>query len=502
MKKITVFISLFLFSQIVSLFSQSYPIVDTGQEKYYNNFTEISAPHAGEAFYGQDANFTKNTPNYTDNGDGTITDNITGLIWSKSLDLTGDGIINTGDKLTYDEALEYAETMSLGGFTDWRVPSIKELYSLVNFSGLDPSGMDDAKPEDLTPFIDTDFFICGYGDFDAEERIIDAQMVSSNIYVGEAMHSDKVMFGYNFADGRIKGYPTEAMQGQTEGKLFYAYFVRGRTDYGINDFVDNGDGTVSDIATGLMWTQNDNGEGLNWQEALEYAQSTNSESYLGHSDWRLPNAKELQSIVDYTRSPQTTNSAAIAPVFNCSEITDEGGNKNFPFYWTSTTHANMHGGSNAVYLCFGEALGFMEEPPGSGNKNLMDVHGAGAQRSDPKIGNPADYPEGHGPQGDVIRIYNFVRLVRDIESSSIDSKPVDTGFNIFPNPASETINISISNPGLHPLVENMVIFNSLGQPVYQQTINNLSTQIDVSSFQEGVYLLQYVGMFHKFMVLR
>jgi len=49
-----------------------------------------------------------------------------------------------------------------------------------------------------------------------------------------------------------------------------------------------------------------------------------------------------------------------------------------------------------------------------GNYELMDVHGAGAQRSDPKVGNPDDYPYGHGPQGDVIRIYNFVRCVRRI----------------------------------------------------------------------------------------
>jgi hypothetical protein len=38
---------------------------------------------------------------------------------------------------------------------------------------------------------------------------------------------------------------------------------------------------------------------------------------------------------------------------------------------------------------------------------------AGAQRSDPKTGDPALFPHGHGPQGDVIRIYNFVRLVRN-----------------------------------------------------------------------------------------
>ena len=39
----------------------------------------------------------------------------------------------------------------------------------------------------------------------------------------------------------------------------------------------------------------------------------------------------------------------------------------------------------------------------------LDVHGAGAQRSDPKEGNPADFPNGRGPQGDAIRIYNYVR---------------------------------------------------------------------------------------------
>ena len=42
-----------------------------------------------------------------------------------------------------------------------------------------------------------------------------------------------------------------------------------------------------------------------------------------------------------------------------------------------------------------------------------DVHGAGARHNDPKTGDPADYPTGFGPQGDAIRIYNYVRAVRD-----------------------------------------------------------------------------------------
>ena len=46
------------------------------------------------------------------------------------------------------------------------------------------------------------------------------------------------------------------------------------------------------------------------------------------------------------------------------------------------------------------------------NGNWLDEHGAGAQRSDPKIGDPTNWPTGHGPQGDAIRIYNYVRCTR------------------------------------------------------------------------------------------
>lgn len=152
---------------------------------------------------------------------------------------------------------------------------------------------------------------------------------------------------------------------------------------------------------------------MDWETALAWVQQQNEASYLGHTDWRLPNAKELQSLLDYSRSPVTTNSAAIDPLFEVSVIADEGGGRNYPFYWTSTTHLDGPSpGIRAIYIAFGEGLGFMELPPNSGNYRLLDVHGAGVQRSDPKTGDPADYPHGHGPQGDVIRIFNHVRLFR------------------------------------------------------------------------------------------
>ncbi|MCK9192197.1 MAG: hypothetical protein M0P10_11735 [Sphaerochaetaceae bacterium] len=58
----------------------TYPLVDTNQGLCFDNSQQIEAPEKGEAFYGQDAQYTGNVPSYTDNGDGTVTDNVTGLI--------------------------------------------------------------------------------------------------------------------------------------------------------------------------------------------------------------------------------------------------------------------------------------------------------------------------------------------------------------------------------------------------------------------------------------
>jgi hypothetical protein len=164
-----------------------------------------------------------------------------------------------------------------------------------------------------------------------------------------------------------------------------------------------------------MWMQNDNGTGLTWENALSYAENL---TFSGYSDWRLPNTKELQSIVDYTRSPATTNSAAINPLFSCTQITNEGGAADYPWYWSNTTFSTgtPTNGTSAIYVCFGRAMGYYS------GLGWTDVHGAGSQRSDPKINNFTGYTQnGNGyynanaPQGDAVRILNYVRLVRSIK---------------------------------------------------------------------------------------
>ena len=389
----------------------TYPIVDTGQTEFYDDSSEISEPAYGEDFYGQDGQYFGYQPYYTLSEDElTVLDNVTGLTWTRSPDLEHDGDIDIDDKLSFSESLAYADTVlnpaNFGGYNDWRLPSMKELYSLMNFNGTDPN-VEATDSEGLIPFIDTTYFDYGYGDIEAEERIIDSQFWSTNEYVDYVFVNQTGTFGLNLADGRIKCYPNN-------DKLNYVYFCRGNTSYGINNFFNNNDGTITDSATGLMWTQDDSGEGLKWGDALAYAQTKNDEIYLGYNDWRLPNAKELHSIVDYTRSPSTTSSAAIDPLFNCTQITNEAGDSDYAFYWSSSTHLKSTGSAGAgVYISFGRGLGTMD------GATVIDVHGAGCQRSDPKDGDPNDYPSlGNGPQGDVSRVFNYVRLVRDTKNNN------------------------------------------------------------------------------------
>ncbi len=392
----------------------SYPIVDTAQSTCYDTADTIACPSATDHNHGQDAQYAGFQPFYVDNGDGTVSDLVTGLMWQQ----------DPGAKMTWDAAVAGAESSSLGGYTDWRLPTIKEQYSLIQFDGTDPSTCANNPQCNPVPFIDG-VFAFQYGDESAGERMIDAQYATSSLYEG----AQDLMFGVNFADGRIKGYGTDPMPGQTEDKTFFVMYVRGNSEYGVNDFEDNGDGTVSDLATGLTWLQDDSGglDGaagfLDWPEALAWAEDL---EFAGHDDWRLPNAKELQSIVDYTRAPSATNSAAIDPIFDATEIIDEDGGDNYGFYWTSTTHAAEDGsGGSGAYMVFGEGLGWMQ-PPGGGDYNLIDIHGAGCQRSDPKVGDPTDWPYGHGPQGDVIRIYNLVRPVRDAVMAGAPGDDDDT----------------------------------------------------------------------------
>lgn len=65
----------------------------------------------------------------------------------------------------------------------------------------------------------------------------------------------------------------------------------------VNDFVDNGDDTVTDRVTGLMWQKGGSSDGMEWLKAKEYINQLNNERFAGYSDWRLPTIEELASLM-------------------------------------------------------------------------------------------------------------------------------------------------------------------------------------------------------------
>ena len=425
--------------------ANNYTIVDTNQSACYSASTGQSTSCTGN---GYDADYTGHQPSYTVSKNGrAVTDNVTGLVWQQSTDMNNDGLLNYDDKLFQEEAVSYCENLSLIGRDDWRLPNIKEAYSLILFNGKDASNYKGTDTSTLTPFIDS-AFDWAFGDLDSgRDRIIDGQYASTTIYTSTTMKGNETVFGVNYVDGRIKGYPMDT-------KEYYVRCVAGNEEYGINDFVNNKDQTVSDNATRLMWQKNDT-ESLNWEDAVSQCEFANTASY---QDWRLPNAKELHSIVDYSVSPDANNQASINDIFNSTSFKNEEGETDWGYYWSSTTHvSNTDDGSNAVYIAFGRALGYM-------SGSILDVHGAGSQRSNDKLvvstepgGNFVEAINNNsefyykGPQGDILRDNNKVRCVRDIDPKDISTDEVrneiGTGEYTLFAPLSSTNTLLIDHSG-------------------------------------------------------
>lgn len=172
-----------------------YPIVGTSQTGIWDATGNIISPVMGEAFFGQDAQFTHTTPAYTKSNDGlTVKDEVTGLTWQKTYEKpTSGGAYYWGETQTVVDNLN---KKNYGGYSDWRVPTIKELYSLWDAS----VGW---------PYINTGFFDIKYTD---EQDFSHAIFWSSDKYTGVMGNVNgetpgtELAFGVNFGTGHIKSY--------------------------------------------------------------------------------------------------------------------------------------------------------------------------------------------------------------------------------------------------------------------------------------------------------
>jgi len=387
-----------------------YIVTDSAQTNCYDvSGNVISTPNTNSVYYGQDAQFQGTAFLFQTNGDGTVSDLNTGLMWQQVTDT---------NRYAWTDATNYAATNRLAGYSDWRLPSIKELYSLAAYYGTNSRNV----------YMDASHFtLWNPTNFGLTSDMGQTWAVTPCASLPHTGNQDYWMF--NFSDGHLKG--------NTAGPN-WVRLVRGNS-IGANQFVKNGDGTVTDLATGLMWQQADDGVGRNWTNAMIYAKNLR---LGGYSNWRLPNPKELQSILDYTNAPDAANPsvrcAAIDTNYFFCSLNVVFTNHYQAYFWTGTTACDQP--ILAYYVSFGEAMSVLG----------IDTHCAGAVRSDPKSGSSASWPNGLGPSpSDLVVITNFVRCVRNVAPNLVAGKSGSNLIVAWPNTSSYTLlqntNLSSTN---------------------------------------------------------
>ena len=239
---------------------------------------------------GQDGEFQKGVPwpnpRFFDNLDGTVTDELTGLMWTKNAN-------PAGNTMGWTQALDYVAHMNLGtyGYTDWRVPNVNELESLINYQTADPWGW--LSSQGFTN-AQTGYY---WSSTNSPSGTLVDVMNGIITYAGGNNYAWPVRSGQCGVDTSVICLPKT---GQT---AIYYWDDDGDLQQGVTwpnpRFVDNLDGTVTDELTGLMWTKNADPLGyVSWKSSLLYAKTLNTG---GNTDWRIPNAKELRSLIDYSQ---------------------------------------------------------------------------------------------------------------------------------------------------------------------------------------------------------
>ncbi len=278
---------------------------DTGQTKCFNNSAEITCPARGADFYGQDGNYRGTQPSYKGNGD-TVTDLVTGLMWQQA----DDGVARN-----WVDAVNYCKNLNLGNSTTWRLPSSRELSTIVD------SGQNN-------PAINPSFSCSGI------------RYWSSTSYFAEP----SVAWAYSFKAGDFE-YRSKSI-------LTNVRCVSG-APLQESVYIDNSDGTVADQVTGLVWEKAGTASPMTWEQALAWCEQATTG---GYSDWRLPNQQELRSLLDLSRSQPTIDTAFTGPENE---------------YWSGTTYAGHSNAASYVYFHVGYSYGYVK----SGTYNVRCVRG-------------------------------------------------------------------------------------------------------------------------------
>lgn len=329
------------------------PVLKTGQDSCY----DATGGVIDCAGTGQDGELQNGLawPNarFVDNGDQTVTDSLTGLIWTKDANLmqTRDRSFDADSnynyapdgKVTWQHALDYIKKLNAEnylGHNDWRLPNVEEMKSL-NHAGLTNLAL----------------WLNGRGFSNVQH---DYQYWSSSTWPRFSTGAwavslyDGFTAGLSKKDNALYLWPIRNAQTGSAGSLALrktgqsACFDTagaaiacpgtgqdGELQKGVSwptaRFTDNPDQSVTDQLTGLIWSKNGNlAAPMTWQGALDYLKSLNAGNYLGHNDWRLPQRDELLSLANLGQVEDFNNWAQV-------QSRDSFNQPNW--YWSSTSYA-------------------------------------------------------------------------------------------------------------------------------------------------------------------
>ncbi len=321
----------------------------TGQNTCYGTpdinaeFESISCPtHDQEDHFGQDSQYSnlqlprsytkldEHGNDLTDNADNwvMVRDNVTGLTWEVK---TNDGSIHDRDN-TY---VWCDPTADISGcpLEQEHDPHTREFIVTLNNNQF--GGVDTSNPAQTwrIPTIEELSSLTHAGQPDTQENLGQHPSIDINYFPETKPYENYWSSTPDVEDGNNAWYVSSTL-GNTyfNGAKSEQYHVRavfGKPYTASSAFIDNGNGTITDNTTGLIWQKDTpdadmNGDGnTSWQEALFYCENLELGQY---SDWRLPNRKELLSLVDTSRS----GPALSFPDNNFPHL--------FPEYWSSSTN--------------------------------------------------------------------------------------------------------------------------------------------------------------------
>ena len=236
----------------------------------YNNTEEMPVcPSPGEDFYGQNGTYKK-LHLYHDDGNGIVRDLVTELSWQKIVDNT---------PRDWNESGTICADLILGEHDDWRIPTIRELMTIVDNGKATAPKFNDVFEGDYSSYYWSSTTV-------APENSGGAWTVD----FGEGDTQSAPKTGTNIVRC-VRGGPLQA-----------------------SVFVDNLDGTVTDQTTNVRWEKTSSPAAMTWKDALRYCEN---QTTGGHTGWRMPNIQELNTLVDfpglflnlplilYFKSPQT-----------------------------------------------------------------------------------------------------------------------------------------------------------------------------------------------------